>query len=245
MKLPAVLKRVNRGLVLGALCIILVAVYIITGNASLQRQRGDIKAFLQEFFNQYTSAVLLPEQYHNPNEAVPQSVADECYAKIERFVDDYFATSDPNAFLDSSEVKYRIKESVELAFNNGRVRALSISLGDITKAARLSSRYVEVKIPYTLEIKYSGTGYYFNGSYTESTDFYVAEPIVNDDKEGDVISSPSIDTETGASKVPDRIPQQEQTQTQKGTVEAVLRKSGDTWRVVTYSLKIDPWEGRW
>lgn len=230
MKLPAVLKRVNRGLVLGALCIILVAVYVITSNASLQRQRGDIKAFLQEFFDQYTSAVLLPEQYRNLEVEVPQSVINESTAKIERFVDDYFTMTGTNSYFDSDFIKHSMKQSVENSIEYGRLSALSINLREIEKVSMQGPRYVEVQIKYVTDIEYYGQVLLFNGRSTDPMGYYYEEkPDPIEDKEYGI-------TEPGKPIDPGLDPLAKQTESQKGTITLILLKSGGNWRVADFRM---------
>ena len=77
MKGKTVLRKINRGIVLGVILLIGLVIFLVIDDQNFQRQQPEIQRMVEQYLQDVSEISIFPEQYQKIGEEVPVQVVEE------------------------------------------------------------------------------------------------------------------------------------------------------------------------
>jgi hypothetical protein len=160
VKVKTILRKVNRGLVLGLVLLIGLAVFIVADELSFQKQRPQIQETLEAYLQDVAKISILPEAYQKLGVKTPADVLDKKKAEVQTVLDQYWTASgsDVDSYMFTKEVvKSEWNNMLENnAKGNGYVtKWTGISNGNV-KISKTGPGRAMVIFPYSVVLEIYG-----------------------------------------------------------------------------------------
>lgn len=92
MKLPKLLKNINRGIALLVILSIGLAIYVLYDNNRFKKEQPVIGKLLTEFTEQTADMMLLPQEYRVYKKKLPQEILMKKAEENNKIIDKYWTT---------------------------------------------------------------------------------------------------------------------------------------------------------
>lgn len=158
MKGKTVLRKVNRGIVLGIILLIGLVIFLVIDDQNFQKQQPEIQRMVEQYLQDVSEISIFPEQYQKIGEEVPAEAVEEKKKEIEDILNQYWVKrADSSNYMDrewiSAEWKVMIDENSR---GNGFVSEWSgMALGNV-KVTKTGPGCARVVFPYSIVVEIHG-----------------------------------------------------------------------------------------
>ena len=166
MKVKNVLRRVNRGIVLGILLIVGLSGYLVVDSIAFEGEREVIRDVIEGYMEELPSMILLPESYREIGTEIPDSVIDDKMKENGAILDKYFSTNAPmHGGVDarrSAESDFLVGFR-ENQGNGGRISSYETDLVSVNRITKHGSSLVTVEVVYRVVATATTQAYVYDG----------------------------------------------------------------------------------
>ena len=111
MKGKTVLRKINRGIVLGVILLIGLVIFLVIDDQNFQRQQPEIQRMVEQYLQDVSEISIFPEQYQKIGEEVPVQVVEEKKKEVGDVLNRYWVRQ-------TGTVNYQNWESISLEWNS-------------------------------------------------------------------------------------------------------------------------------
>ena len=111
MKGKTVLRKINRGIVLGVILLIGLVIFLVIDDQNFQRQQPEIQRMVEQYLQDVSVISIFPEQYQKIGEEVPVQVVEEKKKEVGDVLNRYWVRQ-------TGTVNYQNWESISLEWNS-------------------------------------------------------------------------------------------------------------------------------
>lgn len=165
------LKRVNRGIVLGAVLLIGLAVFIWQDELAFQKETPAIERTVTEYLETCAKANVFDTGLQKIGAAMTQQQQSDKLQEFNKILDRYWTETDSNRGMGKSTLAGQLKDAVsENSKGKGYIQKCTVKLDEAPKVTKSGPGSATVEISFTFTIEYAGIPSYFVGYYPSSVD---------------------------------------------------------------------------
>lgn len=161
------LKRVNRGLVLLILMLVVFVIYVIADTTSFKKNKPELKSIVDAYVTEIAANAVTPEQYRKDSKTtLPKEAMDSLNDASQKLIDKYWKSAPENDFSYlygfskdevASEWKHQPTSDINWHTDNGYVTKWAPYLNDSSVSIKKSgSNVATVTLSYNIVISYVG-----------------------------------------------------------------------------------------
>jgi hypothetical protein len=153
-------RKINRGVALAIILIVGLTVFFIVDAAAFEKEKPELKNFLEEFLEECAKINLLPEQYRVPGADIPEDVIEAKTKETKDFVDKYFTEYNSRQHQYSVSTKQQIQWLTENMHqenqrNKNVIENLSYTLVDISGIQKQATNAVRISFTVSMNLSAS------------------------------------------------------------------------------------------
>lgn len=158
MKGKNILRKINRGIVLGVVLLIGLVIFLVIDEQNFQRQQPEIQKMVEQYLQDVSEISLFPEQYRKIGQEVPAQVVEEKKKEMEDILNQYWVRQ-------TGSVNYQNWESLSIEWNdmidqngkgNGYISDWSgMAMGNV-KISKTGPGAAKVVFPYSVVVEVHG-----------------------------------------------------------------------------------------
>lgn len=165
------LKRVNRGIVLGAVLLIGLAVFIWQDELAFQKETPAIERTVTEYLETCAKANVFDASLQKIGAAMTQKQQSDKLQEFNKILDQYWSTGNEDQYWRYNPLTERLKNTVsENAKGKGYIQKFTSKLDGTPEITKAGPGNAKVKVNYTLVFEYAGNPSFFPGDFPESVD---------------------------------------------------------------------------
>lgn len=158
MKVKTILRKANRGLILGLVLLIGLIVFIVVDEQNFQKQQPVIQETVEQYLQDVSGFSIFPEEYQKLDAKVPESAIADQKAKIQEVLDRYWVSQAGDSWvMNKDQVLSDLSNMlVENSKGEGYVSQWTgISTGK-TQITKTGPGRAKVVFPYSVVVEIHG-----------------------------------------------------------------------------------------
>ena len=163
MRFLTLLRRINRGVALGILLVIGLAVYLTADDMAFAKERDAIKQVLEEYTKDMSAAHLLPEEYLEIGAVVPETVVENKIEENRELLGKYIPARTSGENYTQSPMLDQFEQMLRLNRESGsKVKSYEASLTRIRNISKYGSNMVTVEADISISVSYTQGAFMVN-----------------------------------------------------------------------------------
>ena len=159
------LKKMNRGVALAIVLVIGLGGFLIVDAVTFSKEEPILKEFLEEYLQEYSQIILLPEQYREIDADIPDDVINAKNEESKKFIEKYFTEYNTNNRNYNNSSMQNITNGLKFIFqynkDNGYcIKNAECSLSNISSIQKQGTNAVRINFKVNMKVSASPQAQY-------------------------------------------------------------------------------------
>lgn len=162
-------KRVNRGIVLGVVLLIGLAVFIWQDESNFQKETPAIEQTVTSYLDALSKINTFDTNLQKIGTTMTTEQQTAKLQELTKTIDQYWAESNVQNHAAKSELLAQIKEMVsQNSKGNGYIQKFTVRVNGTPTVKKTGPSNATARVDYTIVMEYTGSPYYFDGDFMAS-----------------------------------------------------------------------------